>query len=147
EAVAVWQQKLALEREVLGPHHAEVINSLGQLAAWQEEREEWAAARQARQEVLKLQTQRYGPANWRVTDARLDLDHLERLARLDADSRQRLRQATALNRQIVRLRQQGRAREALPLARQALDLRKAILSEDHPDYATSLNSLAALYRD
>src|SRR5262249_21895851 len=32
EAVAAWEKKLALEREVLGPRHPEVADSLKQLA-------------------------------------------------------------------------------------------------------------------
>ena len=34
---------------------------------------------------------------------------------------------------------------AEPLYRQALEIRKKALGEEHPDYATSLNNLAALY--
>ena len=35
---------------------------------------------------------------------------------------------------------------AEPLFRQALEIRKKALGESHPDYATSLNNLAVLYR-
>ena len=35
---------------------------------------------------------------------------------------------------------------AEPLYRQALEIRKKVLGEGHPDYATSLNNLAELYR-
>ena len=35
---------------------------------------------------------------------------------------------------------------AEPLYRQALEIRKKALGEEHPDYAQSLNNLAALYR-
>ncbi len=35
---------------------------------------------------------------------------------------------------------------ALPLYRQALEICRTALGEDHPDYATSLNNLAELYR-
>ena len=34
---------------------------------------------------------------------------------------------------------------ALPLYRQALEIRRTALGEDHPDYAASLNNLAGLY--
>ncbi|TYT73011.1 tetratricopeptide repeat protein, partial [Microcystis aeruginosa] len=40
---------------------------------------------------------------------------------------------------------QGRYTEAEPLYREALDLRKRLLGDNHPDVATSLNNLAALY--
>ena len=35
---------------------------------------------------------------------------------------------------------------AEPLYRQALEITKKALGEEHPDYATSLNNLAALYQ-
>ena len=35
---------------------------------------------------------------------------------------------------------------AEPLCRQALEIRKKAVGEGHPDYATSLNNLAELYR-
>uniref|UniRef100_UPI000A752B74 tetratricopeptide repeat protein n=1 Tax=Geitlerinema sp. PCC 9228 TaxID=111611 RepID=UPI000A752B74 len=41
---------------------------------------------------------------------------------------------------------QGRYEEAEPLYRQALEMRKRLLGEQHPDVATSLNNLAELYR-
>ncbi len=36
---------------------------------------------------------------------------------------------------------------ALPLYRQALEIRRTTLGENHPDYANSLNNLAVLYRE
>jgi CHAT domain-containing protein len=42
-------------------------------------------------------------------------------------------------------RSQGRYSEAEPLYRQALDMRKRLLGNEHPDVATSLDNLAFLY--
>ena len=36
---------------------------------------------------------------------------------------------------------------AVPLFRQALEVRRKALGEAHPDYADSLNNLAGLYRE
>ena len=36
--------------------------------------------------------------------------------------------------------------KAEPLYRQALEIRKQVLGENHPDYAASLNNLAGLYQ-
>jgi tetratricopeptide (TPR) repeat protein len=41
---------------------------------------------------------------------------------------------------------QGRYPEAEPLYLEALDLRKRLLGDNHPDVATSLNNLAYLYK-
>ena len=41
--------------------------------------------------------------------------------------------------------EQGDYARAEPLYRQAMEIQKRILGENHPDYATSLNGLAALY--
>ena len=40
----------------------------------------------------------------------------------------------------------GRHAEAEPLYKQAMEIRRTALGERHPDYATSLNNLAELYR-
>ena len=37
--------------------------------------------------------------------------------------------------------------QAEPLYKQALEIRKKALGEAHPDYATSLNNLALLYKN
>jgi tetratricopeptide (TPR) repeat protein len=39
----------------------------------------------------------------------------------------------------------GRHEEAEPLCRQSLEIRRQVLGEQHPDFATSLSSLASLY--
>jgi CHAT domain-containing protein len=41
---------------------------------------------------------------------------------------------------------QGDYPRAEPLFRQAMEIRKKVLGENHPDYATSLNNLAGLYK-
>ena len=40
----------------------------------------------------------------------------------------------------------GEYAKAEPLYRQALEIEKKVLGEEHPDYATSLNNLADLVR-
>src|SRR5262249_48053522 len=44
-------------------------------------------------------------------------------------------------------REMGERAAALPLFRQALDVRRTALGEAHPDFAQSLNNLATLYQD
>nr|NCS30880.1 tetratricopeptide repeat protein [Microcystis aeruginosa F13-15] len=56
-----------------------------------------------------------------------------------------LAEAERLTRQVIQLYQQGKYNEAIPLAEQALAIRKQQLGDNHPSTATSLNNLAALY--
>ncbi|MFM7071767.1 MAG: tetratricopeptide repeat protein, partial [Planctomycetota bacterium] len=57
---------------------------------------------------------------------------------------QRLEQADKLNSQFGELYEKGKYREAIPLAEQALKIRKEVLGEEHPDTANSLNNLMTL---
>jgi CHAT domain-containing protein/tetratricopeptide (TPR) repeat protein len=144
-AVASAQKMLGIERELFGAVNGEVAVSLAYLAGLQEEQEAFPAARATREEVLAIRTKLDGTSHWRTTDARLALAHLERLAGMTAGERRRLAAAARLSTQVVRLLGQGKAAEAVPLARQVAEARKEALGEGHPDYATSLNNLAALY--
>ena len=58
----------------------------------------------------------------------------------------KLAEAERLTQQVIQLYQQGKYNEAIPLAEQALAIRKKQLGDNHPDTATSLNNLALLYR-
>ena len=40
----------------------------------------------------------------------------------------------------------GKPEQALPLFEESLKIRKEVLGTQHPDYATSLNNLAGLYK-
>src|SRR5262249_19060981 len=140
------EQKVALDRRLFGEVHEQVAQSLDLLADFSAFVEDFATARKARGEIVALRTKVYGADDWRVRDARLDLEHVHLLAGLDAPSRRQLRQAQQQNAQVEQLLRQGQARQALPLAVQALETRRHLLGEKHPQYATSLNNLAGLYQ-
>uniref|UniRef100_UPI0035D42D43 CHAT domain-containing tetratricopeptide repeat protein n=2 Tax=Microcystis aeruginosa TaxID=1126 RepID=UPI0035D42D43 len=57
----------------------------------------------------------------------------------------KLAEAERLTQQVIQLYQQGKYNEAIPLAEQALAIRKQQLGDNHPDTAASLNNLAGLY--
>ena len=57
-----------------------------------------------------------------------------------------LAEAERLNQQVIELYKQGKYNEAITLAEQALAIRKKVLGNNHPDTATSLDNLAALYQ-
>ncbi|MDF5726005.1 MAG: tetratricopeptide repeat protein [Rhizonema sp. PD37] len=54
--------------------------------------------------------------------------------------------ASSLNNLAYLYNSHGKYSEAEPLLVEALELRKRLLGEDHPDVATSLNNLASLYK-
>jgi tetratricopeptide (TPR) repeat protein len=141
EALAACEKMLAIEREVLGNVHKDVAGSLEQLAEMQEELEDFAAARKARQEVLAIQTKVHGDKDWRVTDARLALSEVERLSQCTADERRQRQRAKRLAEKVEQLYGQGRYREAADLGREGLALCRNVLGPMHPDTATSLNNL------
>jgi tetratricopeptide (TPR) repeat protein len=145
EAVAAAEKVLAIEREVFGKVPADVAGSLEYLAGLHEALEEFEAARTARQEVLAIKTRLFGADHWHVVDARWMLADTERLATLNRVQRRRLTEAEQLNRKATGLDNQGKFAEALPLAQEATSIRKQVLGEQHPHYATSLNNLARLY--
>jgi CHAT domain-containing protein len=146
EAIAATEKVLAIERTVLGASHDETIASLNLLAELHEERGDFAGARKARQEALDGLRASLGVPRWRVTDVRLALEDLEHRSQMTPAQRQQLTQARALNRHILELYRQGKYREAIQPAQQALALRKEVLGEKHRSSATSLNNLAELYR-
>jgi tetratricopeptide (TPR) repeat protein len=144
EAIAAAEKMLAIERKVFGKVHEEVAGSFAYLADLHAARDDFAAARTARQEVLTVYTKLYGDKDWRVTDARRSLEDLDRLARFAPAGRQQFRQAVALRRQAVRLQSSRRFADAERLYKEALEIWKSMLGEKHPEYASCLNSLGSL---
>jgi CHAT domain-containing protein/Tfp pilus assembly protein PilF len=143
KANALAEKALALTREVRGEYHPEALN-LGQvLAEAYEEQANFPAAKKHRQQIVATQAELHDKDHWQVTDARLALENLELLARLDPQDRTLLQEAASLNARIVQLWSAGRSRQALPLARQAVAIRRRLLGERHRDYAQSLFNLAA----
>jgi tetratricopeptide (TPR) repeat protein len=53
--------------------------------------------------------------------------------------------ADLLNQQVIQLYEQGKYNEAVPLAEEALEIRKRILGDRHLGVTNSLNYLALLY--
>jgi CHAT domain-containing protein/tetratricopeptide (TPR) repeat protein len=146
DAIAAAEKMLSIGRQVFGDVHPEVVDSLQLLAELHEAREDFVAARKARQEVLAIETKLRGAAHWQVTDARLALEHVDLLARLEPKERSLVQKATTLNKQVFELWSAGKSSEALPLARQAVAIRRRLLGERHPDYAQSLFNLAAQHQ-
>jgi hypothetical protein len=105
EAVAAAEKMLAVEREVFGNFHPDVAGSLQLLGGMREVLEEYPAGRKARQEVLAIKTKLLGAEHGQVTDARIALEHVDRLARMTPADRHRLGESGQLNLQSFQLYQ------------------------------------------
>ncbi len=144
EAIAAAEAMLATERNVLPADHADLTDSMEWLAGMHLEREEFAAAKTARVEALKILRKRYGEKHWKATDARLALEDVDRRIGMTQEQRQRVAEADRLNGEVMALIGAGKSGDALQPARRALAIREEALGERHPFCATSLNNLAFL---
>ncbi len=113
EAIRAAEAMLALEREVLGETSEDAIGSLELLARLHQDREDWAAARKVRREVLKLLCTTLPKDHWQVVDARWALDNIDTLAKLSDRDRRRLREANRLIRQVEDLYARGKYSDAM----------------------------------
>jgi CHAT domain-containing protein/tetratricopeptide (TPR) repeat protein len=145
EAIASVRRALALERGVRGDLSGNGLGWLDWLARTQQEQGQFAEGIESRRERLTLLRQRHGQDDWRVKDARLDLEDIQLRARLPAEQRRRLRQAERWNERVFRLWGDGRSKEALGPARKALAVRREVLGEWHRLTALGWFNLAAQY--
>jgi CHAT domain-containing protein/Tfp pilus assembly protein PilF len=144
EAIAAAEAMLAIERKVLPADDPDLAISLGWLADLHLGRDDFAAARAARQEALQILRKHFGEPHWKVTDARLALEYVDMRASRTAEQRQRLSEAVQLNEKVLALYNEGKYGEAVTAARNALSIHKELLGERHLYYATGLNNLALL---
>src|SRR3546814_10851466 len=112
---------LELRRQLHGPHHPDVSESLHSLAvlAWMQGRHDDAET--MLRDVLARRLQALGPDHLEVARARNDLGAV--------------------------LRRTGKLEECETLYRQATATRRAQLGDDHPDVASSRNNLAVMPHD
>ena len=112
------------------------------LATIQERLEQWEAAQKSRADVLAIRSKIYGKDNWHATDARLELEQTVRLSKMTPAERERVAKAAASNHQVLLLIDQKKFADARPVAEEALESRKKLLGDAHPDTAASLQNLA-----
>ena len=113
EAIQAAEAMLAIEREVLGATSEDAIGSLELLAHLHQDREDWAAARKVRKEVLNLRSARLPKDDWQVADARWALDNIDTLAKHSDRDRRRLREADRLIQQVEELLARGKYSDVL----------------------------------
>ncbi len=146
EAVELIKRVLAIDRELAASRPAELADTLERLASLQMLEEDFLAAREAAAECLELRTKLFGDKHYKVTDTRSVLAAVELLGRLTKHQFQELVQATWRFEQVYHLLRRARYAEAVPFAKRALRIHRAILGEQHPRYAVSLNRVGSLYK-
>ncbi len=146
QALALVEQALALDRAAFGDTDELVALSLAELVEIQARRADFPAARKAAQEVLAIRRKKHPETHWRVTEARLALEKVERWAALPAEKRQQLVKAEQeLGDSWERLKT-GRPGALLPQWRQpieaAVELQRQLFGEKDLDYARGLRQIA-----
>ena len=146
-AVAASEKIVAIDREVLGDNHCQFFMTLEWLAKLQALNDNQAAAQKSLVELSALQSKGLGAGGSRTVEAHLMTDYLKRLSALDDKQRENLRQAEQLNAQVIKLGDDGKFKEALPLASEALEIRKTILGPESFDTISSLNNVGWCQRE
>jgi len=113
------EDALKIRGEHLGPNHAEVAESLHNLAALYSQQGQYAEAEPLYKRSLAIWEKALGPEHPNVAQ------NLNNLAALYS--------------------QQGRYAEAEPLLKRSLAIREKALGPDHPNVAENLHNLAAIY--
>ena len=124
-----------------------MVVSLLMVARLQEDRENWAEAVKARREVVIIRERQPDQKDWRIADARRALADLDQRSELSDAQRQRLKEANRLERLQRAQSEQRKYAEGIETCRKVIQLRGELLGESHPQYAGSLNNLAALYQN
>jgi CHAT domain-containing protein/Tfp pilus assembly protein PilF len=131
EAIAAAEKSLAIEREVLGGDHPDAIGSLQNLAILHQAKGDFTGARALGEELLAAKTKLMGKDHWQVTNARLDLAEADVFARLTPEDRQALSHCDELSGKAMKLASKGGAEQALPLAKEVLEIRTRLLGPKH----------------
>ena len=102
----------------------------------------WDEAIATSQELLGLRTRVQGPKHFETVNAEWRLKTLRRVAPMPQKDRVAYQSARTMNQQAEALCDPGEVRQAQPLFEKALEMRRRLLTDDHPDTATSYNNLA-----
>jgi serine/threonine-protein kinase len=152
------EEALAVREARLGPRHLDAARSAADLASLLYDQAEYQRAEELTRSALAVRRELRGPEDTLVALSLTDLaailsaqgkqEEAESLYRvgLEIDRKRGTRAMVAidLNNLSVNLWRRGKYAEALPLAEEALALRRELLGEEHTDVATSLFTLASI---
>jgi len=102
----------------------------------------WDEAIARAEELVALRTRIQGPKHFETGDAEWLLKTSRRVAPLPREDRVAYQSTRSMMNQAEALMAQRKYAEALPLAEKALEIRRRLLTDDHPDTANSYNTLA-----
>jgi CHAT domain-containing protein len=142
EAARSIEKLIVLEKDIFGDVQEKLARLLDLLGAIREEQREFKAAREVRTQALQQYTKLYGGTDWRVTDARLALSHVDLLAQLTPEQTDWLRLATRFTSEAREHSSRRKYADAEQVDRRALKIRRDLLGEAHRDTAVSYNNLA-----
>jgi CHAT domain-containing protein len=130
---------------VFGDTSPQVADTLALLAVIRARLEDWPASIKARQEVRAIRLKLFGKDDWRTGDAERALELAASMWRLDASQRKRLWEADDSADVVVNLENAKRFADAVALAQQVIEVRRAILGRRHWQFAFAEHQLARLY--
>ena len=144
KAAELGERMLAIEKAWLGEKHKKIISSNHWLADVYQKQEDWQQTESKRKDALAVSVAIHGKKNWQTTDARLALADAQLRSRLTPEQNRKLKEASRLaNRGVASYRSGDYAKAAADM-KAAGKIRANVLSEEHPDYATTLNNIACL---
>jgi tetratricopeptide (TPR) repeat protein len=102
----------------------------------------WDEAIAKAEELLALRAKVQGPKHFETVSAEWHLKTLRRVAPMPKEDRTAYLSATAMTEQAGNLNDRGKYAQAQPLFEKALDIRRHLLTDDHPYTAGSYSSVA-----
>src|SRR5262245_40180427 len=103
----------------------------------------WPEAIKAAEELSDLRVRRQGGEHFEAVNAAWQVKTLRRIATLPKDDRVAFLSADEMNEQGDSLHEKRRYAEAQPLLEKVLEIRRRLLTDDHPLTAVSCGKLAA----
>jgi tetratricopeptide (TPR) repeat protein len=102
----------------------------------------WDEAIARTEELVALHSQIQGPKHFETVNDEWRLKTLRRVASMQAEDRVAYQSSHTMNEQAEGLHAQGKYAQARPLFEKALEIRRRLLTDEHPETALSYNNLA-----
>src|SRR5262245_2514599 len=106
------------------------------------EKDRYAEALQAAEELLALRRRVQGADHYEAVNAQWDVEALKQVAALPEERRAAYGALDRGKQEAYQLVRKGRFAQALPLLQRLLEQRRRVLGEEHPDTATSYGWIA-----